>query len=89
MSKPNLLLIHCSNGIRPGAEQRQRGRGFRPLVIHGAARARYAPRETSWEAALELVNLGFLVCHGNYVAFLQASISVLDACNRTDPEKSS
>jgi hypothetical protein len=59
------------------------------LVIHGAARAKYAPRETSWEVALELVNLGFLVFHGNYLAFLQASISALDACNRTDPEKTS
>jgi len=54
MSKPRLLLIHCSNGIRPGAKHRRRGRSFRPLVIHGGARARSAPRESSWEAAFEL-----------------------------------
>jgi hypothetical protein len=87
MSKPHLLLIHCSNGIRPGAKHRQRDRSFRPLVIHGAARARYAPKETSWDAALELINLGFLIYHGNCLAFLQASISVLETCNRIDPEK--
>jgi hypothetical protein len=84
MSKPRLLLIDCSNGIRPRAKHRHRGRNFRPLVIHGGARARSVPRESS---ALELINLGFLICHGNYLAFLQASITVLEAYNRTDPEK--
>jgi len=76
MSKPRLLLIHCSNGVRPAAKHRQHGRSFRPLVIHGGARARSVPRENSWEAALELINLGFLVSHGNYLAFLQASITL-------------
>jgi hypothetical protein len=47
------------------------------------------PRESSWEAALELIKLGFLVSHCNYLAFLQASITVLEANNRTDPEKTS
>ena len=89
MSKPPLLLIDCSNGIRPRAKHRQRGRSFRPLVIHGGARAISVPRESSWEAALELINLGFLICHGNYLTFLQASITVLEAYNRTDPEKTS
>jgi hypothetical protein len=89
MSKPRLLLIHCSNGIRPGAKHRQRGRGFRPLVIHGGARAQSAPRESSWEAAFQLINLGLFVSHGNYLAFLQASITVLEAFNRTVPEQTS
>ncbi len=89
MSKPRLLLIHCSDGIRPGAKHRQRGRSFRPSVIHGGARARSAPRQSSWEAALELINVGTLISHGNYLAFLQASITVLEAYNRTDPEKTS
>jgi hypothetical protein len=83
MSKPRLLLIHCSKGIQPRAEQRQRGRGFRPLVIHGRARARSAPRESSWEAALELINLGFLISRCNYLAFLRASTTVLEVCSRT------
>ena len=89
MSKPRLLLIHCANDIRPEAKHRQRGRSFRPLVIHGGARARSVPRESSWEAALELIKLGFLVSHCNYLVFLQASITVLEAYNRTDPEKTS
>jgi hypothetical protein len=86
MSKPRLLLIHCSNGIRPGATHRERSCSFRPLVIHGGTRARSAQRESSWEAALELINLGFLISHGNYLAFLQASTTVLEACNRMAPE---
>jgi hypothetical protein len=81
MSKPRLLLVRCSNGIRPAAKQR--GRSFRPVVIHGGARARSAPRESSWEAALELINLGFLISRGNYLAFLQASTTVLEVCSRT------
>jgi hypothetical protein len=89
MSKPRLQLIHCSNGIRPEAKYRRHGRGFRPLVIHGGARARSVPRESSWEAALELVNLGFSISHRNYLAFLQASITVLEAYKWTDPEKTS
>jgi hypothetical protein len=44
------------------------------------------PRQNSWEAALELIKLGFLISHGNYLAFLQASMIVLEAYNRTDPE---
>jgi hypothetical protein len=83
MSKPRLRLIHCSNGIRPGARHQQRGRSFRPLVIHGGARARAVPTESSWEASLELLNLGFLISHQNYLAFLQASITVLEAHNWT------
>ena len=79
MSKPRLQLIHCSNGIRPEAKHRQRGRSFRPSVIHGSARARSAPRENSCEAALELINLGFLISQVNYLAFLQASLTVLEA----------
>jgi hypothetical protein len=88
MLKPRLRLIHCSNGVRPGAKHRQRGRSFQPLVIHGGALARSVPRESSWDAALELINLG-LISHGNYLALLQASITVLEAYNRTDPEKTS
>jgi hypothetical protein len=89
MSKPRLLLIHCSNSVRPRAKHRPHGRSFRPSVIHGGALARSAPRESSWEAAFELINLGLLVSHSNYLAFLQASITVLEACNRTDPKKNS
>jgi hypothetical protein len=89
MSKPCLRLVHCSNGIRPGAKHRPHGRSFRPLVIHGAARPRPVPRENSWEAALKLIDLGLLISHVSYLAFLQASVTVLDACNWSDPEKTS
>jgi hypothetical protein len=83
MSKPRLRLIHCSNGIRPGARHQQHGRSFRPLVIHGGARARSMPRESSWEASLELINLGFLIPVATTLLFLQASITVLEAENWT------
>ncbi len=73
MSKPSLQLIHCSNGIRSGA--RRNGRSFRPLVIDGGVRS--VPGEHSWEAALELFGLGLLVCYGNYLAFLEANMTVL------------
>ena len=89
MSKPHLLLIHCSDGIPAGAKGRQRGRSFRPLVIRGGARARSVPRQSSWEAALELIDLGFLVSHASYLAFMQASLTVLEAYNWTDPERNS
>jgi hypothetical protein len=47
------------------------------------------PGESSWEAALKLIDLGFLISQVNYLAFLQASITVLDAYNWTNPEKTS
>jgi hypothetical protein len=84
MSKPRLLMIHCSNDIRPGAKHRQHGR-FRPLVIHGGRPS----RDNSWEAGLKLIDLGFSISHANYLAFLQASITVLNAYNWTDPKKTS
>jgi hypothetical protein len=89
MSKPRLRLIHCSNGVRPSAKHRQHGRSFRPLVLRGSARAISVPSESSWDAALKLIDLGFLIFHVNYFAFLQASITVLEAHNWTAPEKAS
>lgn len=83
MSKPSLQLIHCSNG-NSGAKRRESGSGFRPYVIPGGARS--APNERSWEAALELVDFGFLVCYENYLAFLEASVAVLGGPDRTDPK---
>ncbi|WP_029583697.1 hypothetical protein [Bradyrhizobium sp. URHD0069] len=86
MSKPRLQLVHCSNDIRPKANHRRHGRSFQPLVIHGGARARSVPRENSGEAALELFDLGLFNFFGNYLAFLQASKTVLEAYNWTAPE---
>jgi hypothetical protein len=79
MSKPRLRLVHSSNGTQPGAVHRQRDRSFRPLVIQGDARAKSAPRESSWEAGLKLINLGFLASCRNYLAFVQATMAVLEA----------
>jgi hypothetical protein len=39
------------------------------------------PGESSREAALKLIELGFLVFQMNNLAFLEATIIVLDACN--------
>ena len=47
------------------------------------------PGEGPWEAALQLVDFGFLVCYENYLAFLKVSTAVLGGPNRTNPEKSS
>jgi hypothetical protein len=68
MSKPSLQLIHCSNGIRPGARRRLNAGSFRPLVIDGGVRS--VPGEHPWEAALELFGLGVLVFYGSYLAAL-------------------
>jgi hypothetical protein len=84
MSKPRLRLIHCSNGIRPGAKHRQHGRSFQPLIIHGGARARSLPRDRPWEATLELIELGFSIFLANYLAFLEGSVTVLGTHNWTD-----
>src|SRR5260370_17353487 len=72
MSKPRLQLIHCSNDIPPRAKHRRHGRSFRPSVIHGGARARSAPRESSLETVLKLINLAFFFPHLTYLASLLA-----------------
>jgi hypothetical protein len=87
MSKPRLQLVHRSNGIPPGAKRRQNDGGFRPFVIHGGVSS--APGQRSWQAAFELVDLGLFVFYGNYLAFLEASMTVLGSPNWTDPEKTS
>jgi hypothetical protein len=87
MSRPRLQLVHSSNGTRLGAVDRPSDRSFRPLVIQGGARAKFVPGESSWGAALELINLGFLASCHNYVAFVQASIAVLEAYSRTELER--
>ncbi|MBR1145649.1 hypothetical protein [Bradyrhizobium sp. AUGA SZCCT0431] len=85
MPKPSLQLIHCSNDIRPGAKRRQDSTSFQPYVILGGARS--VPGERSWEAALDLVDFGFLVCYENYLAFLEASAAVFGGSNWTNHEK--
>jgi hypothetical protein len=89
MPKPSLRLVHSSNGSRLEVEYRPRDRSFRPLVIKGGARAKSAPAESPWEAAFSLFSLGFLASCHNYVAFLQTSIAILEASNRTDPARTS
>jgi hypothetical protein len=84
MSKPRLRLIHCSNSIRPGAKHREHGRSFRPLVINGRV-----PRESLWEAALELIDLSFSISHGSYLTFFKASTTILEAYNWTYPGETS
>jgi hypothetical protein len=46
---------------------------------------------SSSEAALELVGLGFLISHANYLAFLEASVTVLGGpiIIGLDPDKTS
>ena len=89
MSKPRLRLINCSNGVRLGGKPRHHGRSFRPLVIQGGAPAKSAPEVSAWEVALELMILSFSIYNTNCRAFLQASITVLEACNRNVPEQTS
>ena len=45
--------------------------------------------EHSWEAALELIGLGFLVSYANYLALLEASTTVLAGSSWIDHEKTS
>ena len=45
--------------------------------------------ERSWEVALELIGLGFLVSYANYVALLEASTTVLADPNWIGHEKTS
>jgi hypothetical protein len=83
MSKPSLQLVHRSNGIPPGAKRRQNDGGFRPYVIYGGVSS--APADRSWQTALELADLGFFAFYGNYLALLEASMTVLGGPNWTDP----
>jgi hypothetical protein len=85
MSNPSLQLIHCSDGIRPAAKRRQSSGSFRPLVIDGGVRPR--PARHSWEAALALFDLGLLVFYGNYLAVLEANMTVLNGPHWTGPEQ--
>lgn len=87
MSKPCLQLIHCSDGIQPGAKRRQHGGSFQPFAIDGGVRS--VPGEHSWQAALELFGLGFLVFQQSYLAFLEANMTVLNGPHWSVPEKSS
>jgi hypothetical protein len=87
MSKPSLQLIHCSNAIRPRAKRRQNGSDFRPFVIAGGIQS--MPGERSWQAAFELIGFGFLVSYANYLAFLDASTTVLAGCDWINNEKTS
>ena len=85
LQKPSLQLIHCSNGIRPGAKRSRSSGGFRPFVIPGGLPS--VPAERSWQPALELIGLGFLVSYANYLVLLEAGTAVLASSSRIDHEK--
>ena len=85
MSKPSLQLIHCSNSIPAGAKRRHEQAQL-PARDHRWWRE-VRDREHPWETALELFGLGVLVFCGNYLALLEASTTVLNGSNWTDPEK--
>ena len=87
MSRPRLQLVHSSNGTQREADRRQRDRSFRPSIIQGSVQAKSAPGDISWDAPLKLMSLGFLASCRNYMAFLQVSMAVLGACNRSDLER--
>ena len=87
MSKPSLQLIHCSNGIRRSAKRRQDSSGFQPFVIAGGMQS--MPGEGSWQAALGLIGVGFLVSYASYLALLEAGTTVLAGSNWMDHETSS
>ena len=82
MSRPRLRLVHSSKDAQLGVVHRQRDRNFQPSVIKGG-RANSALAAGPWEAGFELINLGFLASCRSYLAFLQASVAVLEACNPT------
>ena len=87
MPRPQLRLVHSSNDTPLEAIHRPSERSFRPSVIQGGARATSAPEESSWEAAVELINLAFMSSCRNYAALVQASMAVLEACNAAEIER--
>jgi hypothetical protein len=58
-----------------------------PYLMVGSLREKSAPGESSWEAAVELINLAFMSSCRNYAAFVQASMAVLEACNAANLER--
>jgi len=85
MPKARLHLIVCSDG--PEARDRRRDRGFRPSVIDGGKRTIAVPAGYPWQALLELFDLGLLVSQANYLAFVAASLAVLEHHGWTDPKQ--
>lgn len=85
MSKPSLQLIHSSNGVRPGTKRRQPRSGFRPFVIDGGMRS--VPSVRAEEASPELIDVGFLAFYRIYLAYLEASATVLGGSPWINPEK--
>jgi hypothetical protein len=84
MPKARLHLIVCSDDIGPEARRRRSGRSFRPSVIDGGKRAIAMPAGNPWQALLELFDLGLLVSRTNYLAFVAASLTVLEHHGWTD-----
>jgi hypothetical protein len=76
MSRLRLLLIRCSTILR-WRDAKLRGKFFRSLVIHKHGRAPRDLRENSWVLAFQVMELGLLFANGNYVAFLQATMTFI------------
>jgi hypothetical protein len=87
MPKARLHLIRCSDDIGPEARRRRSDSSFRPSVIDGGKRAIDASAGGPWQAGLELFDLGLLVSQANYLAFVAASLTVLELHGWADPKQ--
>jgi hypothetical protein len=80
MSKPRLLLVHCSTILQPRKDKSE-VKNFRPFLIRGRDRGTPDLKASSWELAFRLAELGMLVSSRNYLALLQASMVVITGAN--------
>jgi hypothetical protein len=80
MSKPRLLLVHCSTIFQPRKDKSEI-KHFRPLLIRGSDRETPDLKASSWELAFQLAELGMLVSSRNYLALFQASMVFITSAN--------
>lgn len=91
MSKARLRLILCSDDIETEARVRGRERRFHLSVIDGGRRAiatdRTSPSANPWDSLRDLFDLAILVSQTNYLAFVAASLTVLELHGWPDPRQ--
>jgi len=78
MSRPHLLLNHCSNKTRTRKGSKPHGGSFRPRVIDRLDRSATEIGECSGMFAFRLIELGLLISDRSYAVLLQASLA---CCN--------
>ncbi len=87
MPNTRLHLILCSDDVEPETRRQRGERSFQPSVVDGGKQTTSVPADNPWTDLLDFFDLGVVVSHASYLAFLKASLAALESRDWAHPKQ--